>query len=97
MSKPLQTYKGPGIEVSFDPNLCRHTGICVRGLPAVFDVKRKRWIRPELSSAEEVAAQVSRCQSGALQYRWRGGAARLVSGSRRSISELRSGRRARLP
>jgi hypothetical protein len=29
--------------------------------PAVFDIKRKRWIRPELATAEEVAAQVRRC------------------------------------
>ena len=49
MSKPLQTYEGPGIAVTFDPNVCQHTGICVRGLPAVFDVKRKRWIRPGIS------------------------------------------------
>jgi len=68
MSKPLQRYEGPGIAVMFDPNVCRHTGICVRGLPAVFDVKRKRWIRPELASPDEVVAQVARCPSGALQY-----------------------------
>lgn len=69
MSKPLQTYEAPGITVTFDPNICRHTGVCVRGLPAVFDVNRKRWIRPELDTAEAVAAQVARCPSGALQYR----------------------------
>jgi uncharacterized Fe-S cluster protein YjdI len=40
----------------------------VRGLPLVFDVARKRWIRPELASPGDVAAQVSRCPSGALQY-----------------------------
>ncbi len=68
MSKPLQTYEAPGITVTFDPNICRHTAICLRGLPAVFDVQRKRWIRPELASADEVAAQVERCPSGALQY-----------------------------
>ena len=34
MPKPLQTYEGPGIAVTFDPNICQHTGICVRGLPA---------------------------------------------------------------
>jgi len=66
-SKPIQTYKAPGITVAFDPNLCKHTGICVRGLPAVFDVKRQRWVRPELAAPEEVAAQVARCPSGALQ------------------------------
>jgi len=69
MDKPLQTYEAPGITVTFDSNICRHTGVCVRGLPLVFDVKRKRWIRPELATPEEVAAQVARCPSGALQYR----------------------------
>ena len=69
MDKPLQTYEAPGITVTFDPNLCRHTGVCLRGLPEVFDVKRKRWVRPELAPAEAVAAQVARCPSGALQVR----------------------------
>ena len=69
MATPIQTYEAPGITVTFDPNLCKHTGICVRGLPAVFDVKEKRWVRPELASPEQVAAQVASCPSGALQYR----------------------------
>ena len=69
MPRRLQTYEAPGIVVTFDPNVCRHTGVCVRGLPAVFDVTRKRWVRPELASAEEVVAQVGRCPTGALQYR----------------------------
>ena len=68
MPKRLQTYETPDITVTFDPNVCIHSGKCVRGLPLVFDVKRKRWIQPEHASAEEVAAQVSRCPSGALQY-----------------------------
>jgi uncharacterized Fe-S cluster protein YjdI len=69
MSKRLQTYDTPEITVTFDPDVCIHSGVCVRGLPAVFDVNRKRWVRPELASAEEVAAQVARCPSGALQYK----------------------------
>ena len=68
MARRLQTYETPEITVTFDPNVCIHSGVCVRGLPAVFDIKRKRWVRPELASAEQVAAQVSRCPSGALQY-----------------------------
>ena len=59
MTKRLQLYETDEIEVTFVPDVCRHTGVCIRGLPAVFDVKRKRWIRPELATAEEVAAQVS--------------------------------------
>lgn len=66
--KRLQAYETPEITVTFDPNICRHTGVCLRGLPHVFDIKRKQWIKPELASAEEVAEQVRRCPSGALQY-----------------------------
>ena len=64
MSSRLQVYETPEITVTFDPALCRHTGGCLCGLPAVFDVGRKRWVRPELASAEAVAAQVARCPSG---------------------------------
>ncbi|MDE3052997.1 MAG: (4Fe-4S)-binding protein [Gemmatimonadota bacterium] len=72
MPKRLQVYETPEITVTFDPNVCRHSGICVRGLPAVFDVRRRDWVRPYAASAEEVAAQVRRCPSGALQYRMPG-------------------------
>jgi len=65
--KKLQTYEAPGITVTFDPNLCRHTAICLRGLPQVFEIKERRWVRPELATPAEVAAQVERCPSGALQ------------------------------
>jgi uncharacterized Fe-S cluster protein YjdI len=68
MTKRRQTYEAPEIVVTFDPDVCSHSGVCVRGLPAVFDIKRQRWIRPELQNADEVAAQVERCPSGALQY-----------------------------
>jgi uncharacterized Fe-S cluster protein YjdI len=69
MPKRLQTYEAPGIVVTFDPNICVHSTVCLRGLPAVFDVRRKRWIAAEAALPEEVAAQVARCPSGALQYR----------------------------
>lgn len=69
MSRRLQVWEGPGIEVTFDPEVCIHSGVCVRGLPAVFDVKRKHWIRPELATVEQVEAQIARCPSGALQCR----------------------------
>ena len=69
MSKRLQVYETPEITVTFDPNVCLHSGVCVRGLPLVFDIKRKHWVRPELAPADQVAAQVARCPSGALQYR----------------------------
>jgi uncharacterized Fe-S cluster protein YjdI len=66
-AKRLQIYETPDVTVTFDPGVCRHTGICLRGLPDVFDTRRRRWVRPELASADEVIAQVARCPSGALQ------------------------------
>jgi len=69
MGKRLQTYESDDIVVTFDPNVCIHSGECVRGLPAVFDVRVKRWIRPENAPAGQVADQVRRCPSGALQFR----------------------------
>ncbi|HSE66868.1 MAG TPA: (4Fe-4S)-binding protein [Gemmatimonadales bacterium] len=70
MPKRLQVYETPEITVTFDPNRCFHSGVCVRGLPDVFDIRRKRWVRPELASAQAVAEQVARCPSGALQVQW---------------------------
>ncbi len=68
MTKRLQTYETPAITVTFDPNICIHSGACVRGLNAVFDVRRPDWVRPDAASAADVAAQIRRCPSGALQY-----------------------------
>ncbi|MGH3555997.1 MAG: (4Fe-4S)-binding protein [Mycobacterium sp.] len=62
-------YHGSKIEVTYDEDICIHAGECVRGLPRVFDTNKDPWITPDGASAEEVAAQVRRCPSGALQYR----------------------------
>ena len=67
MTTRLQVYETSEITVTFDPALCIHSGICVRGLPLVFDVGRKRWVRPEAAPADAVEAQIARCPSGALQ------------------------------
>jgi uncharacterized Fe-S cluster protein YjdI len=67
MGRRLQVYETADITVTFEPALCQHSGNCVRGLPDVFDTRERRWIRPEKSSADEVAAQVARCPSGALK------------------------------
>ena len=60
-------YVGKDVTVSFDPEVCEHAAECVRGLPAVFDTKKRPWIQPDEASAEEVIAQVGRCPSGALR------------------------------
>lgn len=66
--KRTQTYTAPGITVTFDPSLCIHSAVCLRTLPMVFDVRRRRWIAPEADTPERVAATVRKCPTGALQY-----------------------------
>jgi uncharacterized Fe-S cluster protein YjdI/CDGSH-type Zn-finger protein len=66
--KRVQSYTAPGITVTFDPTVCVHSAVCLSALPAVFDVQRRRWIRPEAASVAEVTAAIDRCPSGALRY-----------------------------
>ena len=67
MPRALQVYETPEITVTFEPAVCIHSAVCVRGLPKVFDVRRRRWIAPEAASADEIHAQIARCPSGALK------------------------------
>ncbi len=64
----LQSYSAPDFTVTFDPAICTHSGKCVRGLPAVFDVRRKRWVAVEAATGEQIEAQIRKCPSGALQF-----------------------------
>jgi uncharacterized Fe-S cluster protein YjdI len=60
-------YVGADVTVSFDPEVCQHSGECVRGLPEVFEPGRSPWILPDRAAADDVIAQVGRCPSGALR------------------------------
>ena len=64
----LQICEAPGIRVIFDPTVRAYNGNCVPGRSAVFDVGRKRRIKPEPADPGAVAAQVARRPPGALQY-----------------------------
>jgi uncharacterized Fe-S cluster protein YjdI/CDGSH-type Zn-finger protein len=64
-----RTYPGKDIEVTFDLDLCTHIGECLRRSPDVFQLRRRPWILPDASSADELAKVIERCPSGALQYR----------------------------
>lgn len=63
-----RAYSAPGITVYFDARKCIHSGVCVRGLPEVFDVKRRPWVRADLATPDTVAARIDICPSGALSY-----------------------------
>jgi uncharacterized Fe-S cluster protein YjdI/CDGSH-type Zn-finger protein len=80
MSDKLRHYTSDAIDVSYDAQVCIHASECLRGLPAVFDRKRRPWILPTGAGADEIAAVVAKCPSGALHFtRKDGGAAESAS------------------
>lgn len=62
------SYPGRHLTVTYELNRCIHAAECVHGLPSVFDPAAKPWVNPDAASADEVAAVVQRCPTGALQY-----------------------------
>ena len=66
------------IVVHWDSDLCIHTGRCLRGLPEVFDTARRPWVTVDAASADQVAATVRLCPTGALRYERRDGAGQEV-------------------
>jgi len=64
-----KVYRGKDIEVSFDLDQCVHIGECLRGLPRVFQLRRRPWVLPDEGDIDAVIETVLRCPSGALQFR----------------------------
>jgi uncharacterized Fe-S cluster protein YjdI len=62
-------YATDEIVVSWEPALCVHSGNCARGLPLVFDPKRRPWVDVTVATADAIEAQVARCPSRALKSR----------------------------
>lgn len=62
------SYHREGISVIWKPELCKHSGICVRMLPAVYHPKDKPWITAENATVDELIQQIRQCPSGALSY-----------------------------
>lgn len=62
----VKRYSNGEITVVWQPSLCTHSGICARGLPKVFDPRRRPWVILDGFDSETIASQVERCPSGAL-------------------------------
>ncbi|NUO82674.1 CDGSH iron-sulfur domain-containing protein [candidate division KSB1 bacterium] len=78
MAEKIHKYEGAAIIVHYDGKRCLHAAECVRGLPAVFNFKERRWVQPDNATANEVAAIVERCPTGALHFVRKDGAAEAV-------------------
>ncbi|MEZ4903045.1 MAG: (4Fe-4S)-binding protein [Spirosomataceae bacterium] len=59
-------YSNGEVTVVWQPHLCSHSAICFKGLPTVFDPRKRPWVTPEGGTTEEIVAQVKKCPSGAL-------------------------------
>ena len=62
MGKQIE-YSNGELTIVWQPELCRHAGICVKTLPNVY--------HPQMENAttEELIAQIKMCPSGALSYK----------------------------
>ncbi|PIQ47177.1 MAG: hypothetical protein COW03_16590 [Cytophagales bacterium CG12_big_fil_rev_8_21_14_0_65_40_12] len=71
MSEPaiVKEYSNDEITVLWKPQQCIHSGICLRGLPQVFDLKRKPWVDIKGASSEEIVKLVKDCPSKALSIK----------------------------
>ena len=61
-------YRTEGIVVHWDSSRCIHTGICLRSLHNVFNLREQPWVDVQAATADEIAATVEKCPSGALTY-----------------------------
>lgn len=68
MKDITKKYTNNELTIVWKPSQCIHSGICFKGLPAVFDPRRRPWIIAENASTKEITAQINKCTSGALSY-----------------------------
>lgn len=68
MARKIREYTGEDINVTFDAKRCIHAKECVNGLPAVFDTDKRPWVQPDNAGADDLAAVVMRCPTGALHF-----------------------------
>ena len=64
----VERHTNGDVTVTYDPDICTHAARCVKGLPSVFDVKKKPWVNVDGAPADQIEAQVAKCPSGALKF-----------------------------
>lgn len=56
------------MEVTYDSGRCTHVAECVRGLPRVFNTRKRPWVNLDGASPNRVAEIILKCPTGALHY-----------------------------
>tara|TARA_B100000780_G_scaffold267800_1_gene225206 strand:+ start:1793 stop:1996 length:204 start_codon:yes stop_codon:yes gene_type:complete len=62
-------YTNGEITILWKPELCIHSGVCVKTLPQVYNPKERPWIKIENATSVELVKQVSKCPSKALSIK----------------------------
>lgn len=62
-------YTNGEITILWKPELCVHSGICVKTLPQVYNPKERPWVKPYNATTDELIDQVAQCPSGALSIK----------------------------
>ena len=70
MTATIREYSNGEITIIWQPDLCIHATCCFTDLPSVFDPEKRPWVNPYGATTEEIIAQVERCPTCALSYRW---------------------------
>ncbi len=66
--KITKKYTNGEVTVVWKPDICIHSTICFRGLPDVFDPRKRPWVTTEGAETQAIIEQVKQCPSGALSY-----------------------------
>lgn len=70
MDKPtLKEYTNGEVTVQWKPGECIHSGICLRGLPKVFNLKQRPWVDMGAATSEDIVGLVRNCPSKALSIK----------------------------
>lgn len=62
-------YSNGEITILWQPEICTHSGVCVKTLPKVYNPREKPWVKITNASTQELIAQVATCPSGALSLK----------------------------
>jgi uncharacterized Fe-S cluster protein YjdI len=68
MKEIIRKYTNNEVTVTWQPSKCIHSTICFRGLPEVFDPRKRPWVTIEGASTHQIIEQVKECPSGAISY-----------------------------
>ena len=62
-------YTNGDVTIIWKPEICQHSGICIKTLPKVYRPAEKPWIKAENATSEELIDQGAKCPSTALSIK----------------------------